>query len=274
MNCPYCDETIHAMAKFCPKCGLPLKDDQTLMGGSGAYVTDDGPNWTLIGGAGAAVAAIALAIGFLGSRGNQPADTVQRQPVGSYSTPSPAPSFGFAAPTPYANVAPAYQSLGGGAASMTNTKPRWAYVPPPTPAIPAVFNGPLLPEGPEAPRHLVLNSPLVMQRRPPVVQVAQSNEPAIPVIPPSELMYLNGGAQNAPTTLDLTPEAALNTEIARREADGIWVYDPVQERWAFRPEAKVRRSTRRAPRGVVPVPSFPNEPHATPQPDTSTDTIQ
>ena len=39
MNCPYCDANVHLMSKFCPKCGLPLKDDITIQGG--AYATDD-----------------------------------------------------------------------------------------------------------------------------------------------------------------------------------------------------------------------------------------
>jgi hypothetical protein len=124
--------------------------------------------------------------------------------------------------------------------------------------MPAVMTGAWVPQAPAAPRHLVLTNPTVF-RRPPVVQVAQSNEPAVPSVPPSEVMYLNGlmAAQNQPSMLDATPEAALNYEISRREAEGIWVYDPVQERWAFRPEARARRAPRRAPAAVVPVPVGP-----------------
>jgi len=232
MNCPYCDETINALAKFCPKCGLPLKDDATVMG---AYVSDDGPNWMLIGGGAAAIVAIAMSIGFLSSQSGKPAPaqqvTVARpgQPVAApvFATPAfglnPNPNLGM----PSMNV--------NAANSMTNTKPRWAYTPPATPPVAQPrWQAPMVVE---APRHLVLTSPGVFHR-PPVVQVAKSNEPALPAIPPSELTLLMTPA--APAYMESTPEAALNSEIARREATGVWVYDPVQERWALRPEVKRR----------------------------------
>jgi hypothetical protein len=253
MNCPYCDETINALAKFCPKCGLPLKDDATVMG---AYVSDDGPNWTLIGGGAAAIVAIAMSIGFLSSQGNKPAPA-QQATVGRPGQPAAAPIF--ATPVAAYNLNPnaGLSSMNVNAAnSMTNTKPRWAYVPPPTPPVQANWQAPMVVE---PPRTMVLTSPTVF-RRAPVVQIAKSNEPAVPVIPPSELTLLTTPA--APAYVESTPEAALNSEIARREAAGVWVYDPVQERWALRPEAK-RRSTgtvRRPPapsNGYVPAPPPP-----------------
>ena len=52
-----------------------------------------------------------------------------------------------------------------------------------------------------------------------------------------------------PTFVETTPEAALNAAITRNEAGGVWVYDPVQERWALRPEVRRRNlgTVRRAP---------------------------
>lgn len=256
MNCPYCDETINALAKFCPKCGLPLKDDATVMG---AYVSDDGPNWTLIGGGAAAIAAIALAIGFLTSGNSKAPQPAQQVTVARPGQAAAAPVFG--APMPNYGLTPnmGLQSMNTNAASsMTNTKARWAYTPPATPPVQPNWQPPMVVE---APRHLVLTSP-VTAHRPPVVQIAKSNEPAIPVAPPSELTLLT---EPAPTYIEQTPEAALNTEIARREASGVWVYDPVQERWALRPEAR-RRSTgtvRRAPAppaSVDIVPATPTQP--------------
>jgi len=241
MNCPYCDETINALAKFCPKCGLPLKDDATVMG---AYVSDDGPNWMLIGGGAAAIVAIAMSIGFLSSQSGKAAPA-QQVTVGRPGQPAAAPVF--AVPVASFGMTPSMSQPAmnvNAANSMTNTKPRWAYVPPPTPAVQPKWQAPMVVE---APRTMVLTSPTVF-RRPPVVQIAKSNEPALPAVPPSEFMLLTAPAQ--PAYIESTPEAALNSEISRREATGVWVYDPVQERWALRPEAKRRSNgTVRRPGG-------------------------
>lgn len=243
MNCPYCDETISALAKFCPKCGLPLKDDATVMG---AYVSDDGPNWMLIGGGAAAVVAIAASIGFLSSQSGK-TQTV-RQEVGRPGQPAAAPVFG--APVAAYGLTPntGFAPLNVNAAnSMTNTKPRWAYTPPPTPVAQPVWQVPMVVQ---APQHVALMAPQVW-RRPPVVQIARSTTPAVPAIPPSEINLMM--TPSAPAYVESTPAAALNSEIARREATGVWVYDPVQERWARRPEVR-RRSTSPA-RRTSPVPA-------------------
>lgn len=244
MNCPYCDETINAMAKFCPKCGLPLKDDATVMG---AYISDgDGPNWGIIGLGAAGILIIALAIGWL-SRPTSPTEAVRREPVGQFG--APATARGFQAPVYNLTPNPGYRTPTG--PSMTDTRPRWAYVPPPRrPAPAAPVTAPAEP-APEAPRHVNLMAP-VIQRKPPVVEVAQSSGPAVPTIPAEEVSMLSRlyNGTDAAAAYDLTPDLALNNQIVRVEADGIWVYDPVQERWALRPDAKPRRrrsSTTRQP---------------------------
>lgn len=254
MNCPYCDETINALAKFCPKCGLPLKDDATVMG---AYVSDDGPNWMLIGGGAAAIAAIALAIGFLTSGNGKPTETVRKETVVRPGQAAAAPVFGTPMPTYGLNPNMGLQTMNVSAGrSMTNTKANWAYTPPANPPAPAPVWQP--PQVADSPRHLVLTSPTIV-RQAPVVQVAKSSEPAIPAIPPSEFALLTAPPQ--PTFVETTPEAALNAAITRTEAKGVWVYDPVQERWALRPEVRQRNlgTVRRAPSTDF-VPAAPRAP--------------
>src|SRR4051794_10002305 len=94
MNCPYCDENVHLMAKFCPKCGLPLKEDATVMG---AYATDDtGPSMYVIGGGIAGILAITLLVGWLTSRGgDKPVEQVQRQNLTNPALMSPAGNPGI-----------------------------------------------------------------------------------------------------------------------------------------------------------------------------------
>lgn len=245
MNCPYCDETINAMAKFCPKCGLPLKDDSTVMG---AYISDgDGPNWGIIGMGAAAILIIALAVGWL-SRPNPTTETVRQEPVRQIGAPGTAPGFRTAAPVYNVTPNPAYQAAAR--PSMTNTRPRWAYTPParPAPTAPPVM---AQEPAPAAPRHFNLMAP-VIQRRPPVVEVAKSSGPEIPAIPADELallnrMYAEGAGATDEADYDVTPGLVLNNQIVRVEAEGVWVFDPVQERWALRPDAKRRRSTARQP---------------------------
>jgi hypothetical protein len=259
MNCPYCDEVINAMAKFCPKCGLPLKEDSTVMG---TYVSDgEGPNWGILGLGAGAILVIALAIGLLGRNSTTP-ETVRREPVGQFGAPGTSPGFRSSAPLYNSTPNPGYQQRS--TPSMSTSRPRWAYTPPatPAPAPPMAY----VPQGPEAPRHFNIMAP-VIQRRPPVVEIARSNEPAVPSMSPGELALLsqmyNGvsGLDGDGVGLDLTPEAALNNQISRTEAEGVWVYDPVQERWALRPDAKRRRAAPRQQIDTFPAPTAtPSEP--------------
>lgn len=246
MNCPYCDEVINAMAKFCPKCGLPLKEDSTVMG---TYVSDgDGPNWSILGMGAGAILIIALAIGFF-SRGNQPTETTRRE-----SVPQPNISGGFRSSAPAYNTVPNVGYQRSSAPSMTTARPRWAYTPPPAPVNGAGYYLP--PQGPEAPRVNILAP--VIYRKPSVVQVAKSNAPEVPAMTPGEMAMLSQMYGNT-TDLgeagyDQTPDAALNAQISRIESDGLWVYDPVQERWAMRPDAKRRRAAPRRPVDSLPAP--------------------
>ena len=96
MNCPYCDESISLAAKFCPKCGLPLKEDATLMG---AHFGDDAsPNRWLIGAGAAAIVAVALSIGWISTHG-QDGTVTRRQSVGVSGFPQPGSVSAYTAPS-------------------------------------------------------------------------------------------------------------------------------------------------------------------------------
>lgn len=103
MDCPYCDESISPLAKFCPKCGLPLKDDATVLGG---YVSPDaGPSrWVIAGGA-AAIVLVMLAIGWLSSRRADAGSKTTLQMVRREPVPS-AGGYGILSSLPAREVAP------------------------------------------------------------------------------------------------------------------------------------------------------------------------
>jgi hypothetical protein len=248
MNCPYCDETIHAMAKFCPKCGLPLKDDATVMG---AYVRDgDGPNWTIIGGGAAAIIVIALAIGFIGSRKDSAnPDTVRRdlvaQPV---SAPMASNTFGV---RNFNQFSPVGSPAGG--SPMRDEKPRWAYTPPTAAPAPQAV---ALPDNEAAvpPSQILRMNPMAMAHQPAPLY-AMAVRPAIPETPslPADV------PPNVPPSEDLSSGVVLDNNPPPppiEDPTGLFVYDPVQGRYAINPERHPRRSNtatgNRRPAGFVP----------------------
>ncbi|MFN3650015.1 MAG: hypothetical protein ACK47B_10585 [Armatimonadota bacterium] len=135
MKCPYCSDSIHPNAKFCPKCGLGLKDEATMMG---SYVEEEsGPNrWVVAAGAGGIVT-IALLIGWMsgGGSGRQaqspaplPASAstasivspVTTAPLTGGTTPAAAPGFTqFPSPTPSWSGGAGYVSTPTTPVSMT-----------------------------------------------------------------------------------------------------------------------------------------------------------
>jgi hypothetical protein len=210
MNCPYCDESIHLSAKFCPKCGLPLKDDATLMGGS--TTVDEGPNrWVLIGG-GAGVVALALAIGIFSASSGKARESVHREAVGRYFAPAPASR---PMNTTYSAYRPAPVNRTGGGASY-NAQVKWAWTPPKMQPKP--------PTGPEfeptAPLHTLVS--LTPKKQNATVEVVPTGEAAIPSAPAP--VYPQAAA------LQGSLGTAAQAEVVRPPANHTW--DPVQGRWA------------------------------------------
>lgn len=268
MNCPYCDETVHLMSKFCPKCGLPLKEEATVMG---AYASDDtGPSLYVVGGGAAAILAIALLIGWISSRGDgKPVQEVKRQQLGNpaFSVPAANPAFGSLPMNPAFGTA---GSRGSSKSADYSPQVRWAHKPSPTPppARPRVVVPE--PEGPEAPPHLIVQHAAVAPKRPARVALARPSEPPIPpapsVPPPLNLSPGQALPEGASILLPETPDGLprLTPEGRQLEADGIIAYDPVQERYVLVPGKK--RRTNRPPRiryvapgptPPLPVPSAP-----------------
>jgi hypothetical protein len=95
MNCPYCDQGIPAGTKFCPKCGLPLQDDATVMGGLAAPASSMPDKRILIAG-GAGLGVILLAMGLLAMNQSSTRDRGGRQSTKGYfattATPAPTPT--------------------------------------------------------------------------------------------------------------------------------------------------------------------------------------
>jgi len=276
MNCPYCDEATHPLAKFCSKCGLPLKEDTTVMG---AYATDDtGPSPMVVGGGALAIVAIALTLGWMGSRKNEsrpPTETVRRDSMGGY--PAPAPPAGLSLP-----------SYGGGMSSgLVNSRPagpsatynpsvRWAWTPAPQPQTPPSMNW--TPEVAPPPVMLASINPIIF-RKPTVVEPPKATAPAIPPLPPD--VYVPAPIQptggfdaslgtppptnllNDPNNLPPGYIVAPNGQIGSLNSSGVfepatdlapsintgnersmWVWDPVNERWAIQGEAGNRGGRR------------------------------
>ncbi len=250
MKCPFCTESIHPNAKFCPKCGLPLKDDATVMGG--AYVSDDSSMSPAMIAAGAGgLVVVALLIGWLtGQTGKKPQDQVRREPlrtspaVGMSGLRTPGlPSVG-GYPS-YASM-PMMQTFRGGPAADYRPNVRWAWNPP---ALPPVTGNPATVQdweyAPMAPTTMgTLNGMIQREnrQRPPQLLAAAPTVVATPAIPD----WLAGAAQNVAW---VDPTAAANAAV-RSDVEGgpfareapvedprsAYVYDPVQEQWVVNPD--------------------------------------
>lgn len=268
MNCPYCDESTHPLAKFCSKCGLPLKEDATVMG---AYATDDtGPSPWVVGGGAVAIVAIALTLGWLGSRKNdaRPTETVRRDSIGGF----PAP------PAPAATSLPGYTGFSAAAAPARRTGPsatynpsvRYAWTPPPRPQTPPRVNW--RPEPVPPPIMLASINPIIY-RRPAVVEPPRLESPAVPPLPPdvaAAAMQAGLPTGGQPTGFDgpqvpagFNYVVAPNGEVGVLNGNGVfeslrdrqplsgsdsdqafWVWDPVHERWAVQTDRKRSRARR------------------------------
>lgn len=272
MKCPYCDESIHLMAKFCPKCGLPLSEDTTLMGASlGSFGGLTSNRWALGGGA-AAIVLVAIAIGWASAKSASTGQTVRRETVGTYTAPAAPQMTGFQSAQPF--VAPAPMTPTRSASPSSST--RWAYVPPAVPSRPLIWE--VQPE-PEAPAHR-LRFEMIRERKAPTVSVAQPITPPLPppvyVVPqtasampvgfgpkaklPGAAMpvagfgvtgdptdensaryryYIDrfGRPQGVPGGASTGPGSIDESVAGNRD----WVWDPVQERYARREQREEDR---------------------------------
>jgi hypothetical protein len=250
MNCPFCDESIHPTSKFCPKCGLPLKEDATVMG---AYVSDDsGMNPWVIGAGALGIVGIALGIGWFTGRKNEPVQTVRREPVGSYTAPA-------------RNYTPSYASFGNGGGAINsyasfaqsrasvqpfvpNVPVKWAWEPPKTPAQPV--NQAPVPAAiadPEPPRVPLVHIVRRENQQRPEVKVVQAEIPQIPSFPMPALPAARPSFGVEPTAQVETSQAGAFNGFAvaahNFNETQPWVWDPVHERWARRTSYKPGRSS-------------------------------
>jgi hypothetical protein len=184
MNCPYCDDSVHPMAKFCPKCGLPLSEEATLMGVSA--FSESGPNRWMIAGGAVAIVAIAMSVGWMNSRqAAQNRQSVRRERVSGHGMPPG--SYRAFAPTAAVHAfspLPQYSAPGGQTArkplATFGFKAQYAWTPPNKPQQPAVL--PIPTPQPDAPRHLMAVDPFRKPARI-SVQAARPESPAIPDLP-------------------------------------------------------------------------------------------
>jgi hypothetical protein len=232
MNCPYCDETIHPQAKFCAKCGLPLKEDTTV---HGVHAGDEvGPNKIVIGALLGGIAIIGLLIVALGNQ--RPSETQVRQPAAPRNYAAPGMGSGVAGTRPvqpaYNNGAqaarPAFQTPRADA--NTSTQARYAYTPPPR--IPMTYTAP----EPTAPPVPLLAMTTADAPKAPKVTVVRGTTPPIPALPDSVTMAA------FPTMPDVVePTVNADGELVNPNPN-LYTWDPVHERWARRQDVPRRRT--------------------------------
>jgi len=217
MKCPYCNDSIHPTAKFCPKCGLPIKDDATVMGG--AHAADGaGPNLWIIGGGAAGIVAVALAIGMLSGQRGRNNEVVRQEPVRAAFVPSPSHSTspltsgsgmsfsstpGLAASGGY-SPSTGFSSTTTQPAGSSNGQVRWAWQPPASGGARAGQSG--IAMGPQAqtqggngggdvqaPSNLWQMEAMMQPNRAPRVVATRQMSPDVPALPERVL----AAAQNA-----------------------------------------------------------------------------
>lgn len=250
MKCPYCDDSIHPMAKFCPKCGLPLKEDATLQG---TYVVDDsGPSpWVIVAGA-AGIAVLALGIGWMSGQnksGDAPKVDVSRLPP-----PAPITAYALGPQMSYQPQATQWQV----APPDYNPHVRWAYVPPPVSTAPPPYYA-YQPEAPMPPSNM--GTLKVLMRRPQPVGEVGPPEPEHPAIPPLPL-YVEAQTP-ANTGAAVVGDGNYNGFSDNRQPPTSWqendkatyLWDPVHERWALNSDRTHRRASGRV---VMPRPETPS----------------
>jgi hypothetical protein len=241
INCPYCDASVQTGTNFCPKCGLPLKDDVTLSGNRGAYLTDDsgGPNlWAVVAGI-AGIVTVALGIGWLGARNSKPETQTVRQPAGGYGVSGPSwlspQGSGFPVYGTRSSAPPPFAAAG--------TQTRWAYTPPAGGQPVMTASMPLMDPTPPPIPMMAMN--LFRAPEPVYVTRPRATAPEIPAAP--EVVSPAAGVVTDPAALPATEPTSLESNgygptPPLDPEDSQWVYDPVHERYAVRPDWHPRRA--------------------------------
>ncbi len=248
MKCPFCSESIHPTAKFCPKCGLPLKDDTTVMGG--AYVADGGrqSHAMLIGGA-ALLVLISLFIGWLSGRASQETATV------------PQPTPRVAATNSSIAFNPAGLPLNGGAQFASAN----GYAPPTPPSVnwnPSV-RWAWTPSGPPpvyVPQPEPMAPPTMGQLHGLITQVRRERRPGVTrttVVPdapplPENLVAMEEAALAEPprrlgggVEVTDTPDGPFYRQAPLEDGNGRYVFDPTRGEYVLNADRPAPRPTRR-----------------------------
>lgn len=139
MKCPYCEEQVGAQVKYCPKCGLPVGDEVTVMG-TGVLGDRDVSPWVWAAGA-LAVLLVAIGIGWATRGGEQaarPGSRELRQTVPVYpaaaSSPGSQPAI---SPSTWGTPASAWSGGSIVAPPITAAVPLYNSTPSASPPIPA-----------------------------------------------------------------------------------------------------------------------------------------
>jgi hypothetical protein len=233
MNCPYCDESISLAAKFCPKCGLPLKEDTTLMGAS--WGGDASPNRWLIGAGAAAIVAVALSIGWISTHGQDGAAT-RRYAAAPSGFPLPGSVTPYAAPSGFSGSAqplsasrfspsPVFNMASSTLPESTTHPAGWKPLPPLATVVRNADDMPSM--APEAPRvDITVDRNRRREASTVTSHVVVKPEVAeVPVPPPFDP---NSVPRPAP----------LPGAVVRGADNAQWVYDPVQDSWAKVPSRR------------------------------------
>jgi hypothetical protein len=263
MNCPYCDQGIPAGTKFCPKCGLPLQDDATVMGGYTAPASSMPDKRILIAG-GAGLGVILLAMGLLAMNQSSTRDRAGRQSTKGYfattatpaGTPTNAVAMGMARSAPPLTLQPAPQATSYAPPPPAPSSipapfvmPRIEFFAPPVPLAIMELQRPRRQATVSTPRPVRPPTPGYVQNEYPTPAVQQASA-ALPLQGTNPLEFTSadeaglgmitpiegtGGDYTSGGSYYLGGASRTGALRSRRSRGRAWVWDPVMERYVVDP---------------------------------------